>query len=166
MACAALCAACSGVGGDPLDDGGSAIDAAEDHKVGVTLDGGADAQPTDAATCPFEDADPNIGHSVCYPVPDSKCDVASACGTYKYHYTCTPNNDPPTNLNCVNVGNNDYCCSTSACVEDFGNPMTNCDNAPFGYTEEVACPPGDAPPKSVYESPSDSGVTWYCVPPQ
>lgn len=155
---------CSGVGGDPLGDGG-VPDSADDHKIGVTLDAGADADSSGDA-CSYPDADPNFGHVECYPVVDSLCSETTACGTFKYHYACGGTNAPPTNMNCLDVGNDDYCCGTSACVPDMGNPMTNCTNESHGYTSEIACPPGDAPPTGSNPSPSDSGVTWYCVPPQ
>ncbi len=163
-ACVAL--GCSGAGVDPLGDGGSAPDAADDHKAGVALDAGADSDPVEAAVCPYPAPDANDNHSVCYPVPDSLCGDASACGTYKYHYACGPNNAPPTSLNCLSVGNDDFCCGTDSCVEDVGNPITNCTNEPHGYTEEIACPPGAAPPTSANYSYNDAGVGWFCVPPQ
>ncbi|HEY1956683.1 MAG TPA: hypothetical protein VGH28_13780 [Polyangiaceae bacterium] len=155
---------CSGAAGDPLDDGGSA-DGADDHKLGVALDSGVDADPaTDASSCPYPVADPNVLHSQCEPVIDDKC--AAACGR-AHHYSCEPNNTPPVALDCLSVGNSDYCCTQSACVPDVGNPATNCaaGNCVDGpYPNEIACPPGMAPQTGCSPSPiGDAGVWLYCV---
>lgn len=177
MACAALCAACSGVGGDPLDDGGSAIDAAEDHKVGVTLDGGADAATNDAAVCPFEDANSNALHAQCEPVVDGVC--ASACGR-ENHYSCINGSNPPPELGCLSIGNGDYCCAKVDCVLDQppqGVLNCNCQSAPNGETIPIACPPGLGPWQdsgaygghaqgtysSCYVDVDSGGVSHWCV---
>lgn len=138
---------CSGGAGDPLGDGGIP-DAAIDHKLGVSLDAGADVvDGTADASCASLGA-PDAGGVAksCEPVDDSFCSSALACGDalHTNHYRCdtdsAPFSDPlGVNYHCLDFGSGDYCCERRDCVYAV-------DHATCGQTlHPIACWPSTSP---------------------